>query len=231
MTHKEQEKNMISQTTTENNLEDEIALIREDLSDQLKTVGGECADRLYERIHQLSTKIQNEMGTNCSAGGGDASWGGGGGGGGRGVACDESGLSEEGKLREKNKSRSGVTKGVVKDMRDVSIEEDLEGSDPKIVYCIPNSPAPCTSHSSYSIETEEREEKEEEEEEEKVQFDDPKTQKAYEKMLRLDERLAEAGRKEAAVKRQRKMLEKEMEKKGITWPSNMPASKKPGLIS
>lgn len=44
------------------------------------------------------------------------------------------------------------------------------------------------------------------------QFADPKVRKAYERMLRLDERLAALGRREREVKRQRKLLEQEMNK-------------------
>ena len=77
--------------------------------------------------------------------------------------------------------------------------------------------------------TKEEEEKEEEEEEEKEKnadvsshhFEDPRTQKAYERMLKLDERLATVCRKERDVKRQRKLLEEQMEREGMAQPSKV----------
>lgn len=53
------------------------------------------------------------------------------------------------------------------------------------------------------------------------QFSDRKVQKAYEKMLELDERLADLGRREREVKRQRRLLEEEMEKVGAAQPSSV----------
>lgn len=50
------------------------------------------------------------------------------------------------------------------------------------------------------------------------QFADPKTRKAYEKMLKLDERLASLSKREREVKKQRRLLEEQMEKAGAAQP-------------
>ena len=44
------------------------------------------------------------------------------------------------------------------------------------------------------------------------QFEDPKTQRAYEKMLRLDKKLENVIRREKEVKKQRELLEKKMDR-------------------
>lgn len=51
-------------------------------------------------------------------------------------------------------------------------------------------------------------------------FDDPKLQKAYERMLKLDEKLSRVSKREREVKRQRRLLEEEMERVGAGQPSN-----------
>ena len=51
-------------------------------------------------------------------------------------------------------------------------------------------------------------------------FDDPKLQKAYERMLKLDERLSNVSKREKEVKRQRRLLEEEMERVGAGQPSS-----------
>jgi len=61
-----------------------------------------------------------------------------------------------------------------------------------------------------------------------TQFADRKTQKAYEKMLKLDERLASLCRREKEVKRQRRLLEEQMERVGAAQPSNVPVSENDG---
>ena len=53
------------------------------------------------------------------------------------------------------------------------------------------------------------------------QFSDPKVRKAYEKMLKLDERLASLVRREREVKRQRQLLEEEMVRAGAAQPSSV----------
>lgn len=59
---------------------------------------------------------------------------------------------------------------------------------------------------------------------EKAAFADPRTQKAYQKMLKLDERLAGLSRREREVKRQRRVLEEKMEEVGVAQPSSFVVS-------
>ena len=51
-------------------------------------------------------------------------------------------------------------------------------------------------------------------------FEDTKTQKAYERMLKLDEKLASVCRREREVKERRRLLEEEMERVGAGQPTN-----------
>ena len=51
-------------------------------------------------------------------------------------------------------------------------------------------------------------------------FEDAKTQKAYERMLKLDEKLANVCRREREVKERRRLLEEEMERVGAGQPTN-----------
>ena len=62
--------------------------------------------------------------------------------------------------------------------------------------------------------------KSEEGDEKVLQFEDPKVQRAYKKMLKLDEKLADLSKREREVKRQRKLLEEEMEREGIISQSS-----------
>jgi hypothetical protein len=64
-----------------------------------------------------------------------------------------------------------------------------------------------------------------------VHFDDAKTQKAYERMLKLDEKLAGVCKRERDVKRQRRLLEEEMERVGAGQPSNVMVSAGEAIIS
>lgn len=54
-----------------------------------------------------------------------------------------------------------------------------------------------------------------------VHFEDAKTQKAYERMLKLDERLDSVCQRERKVKHQRRLLEEEMERVGAGQPSSV----------
>ena len=51
-------------------------------------------------------------------------------------------------------------------------------------------------------------------------FEDAKTQKAYERMLKLDEKLASVCWREREVKERRRLLEEEMERVGAGQPTN-----------
>lgn len=77
-------------------------------------------------------------------------------------------------------------------------------------HALPLTPATPTPSSCSSLSSEKS----------SGQFSDPKVQKAYEKMLKLDERLANVSRREREVKRQRRLLEEEMEEVGAAQPSS-----------
>lgn len=87
------------------------------------------------------------------------------------------------------------------------VESDSGPSD-----AIPNSPRPVQPDTTCSSRCSEKS---------GVHFEDTKTQKAYEKMLKLDEKLDSVCRREREVKHQRRLLEEEMERVGAEQPSNV----------